>query len=216
MESILTITDPCLVEAHRQWQPFFAEGEAYYAGQNPQAALAPLAEAIRISASYHPLFHFLESGLNTELGIVYLAQQQWAEAEATFERAVFLHHDNATAISGQQLAQTHINAELPRYRTLFLSSPLKGVEGAGGIHTLRKRARKADADAAIALYQEAIQICEQTHLHYHTLTAQPWLARARCFAAQGEDALARNDIRHGMDLDRKNTELLELSLSLAG
>lgn len=211
----MNIPDPCLQHAYDQWHSHLEQGLALYETSNPQAALTPLADAIRISASFHPLFHFLESGLNTELAQYYLQQDAWAEAETAFTRAIFLHHDNATAIAGKQLAQAQTCEALPRYDTLGLSSPLKpALPTAEGIHLWRKQAQMAEDKAP--LYHSAIAQCEAAHLRYHQLAALPWLARARCFAALGEDALARNDIRHGMDLDRRNPDLLALSMRLAG
>jgi tetratricopeptide (TPR) repeat protein len=199
-------TDSCLIAAQMQWHPHLQQGLALYAAGEAKAALLPLAEAIRISASYHPLFHFLESGLNTELAIMHLQQHNWHEAERLFTRAVFLHHDNATAIAGEKLAQTQTLAPLPTYATLQLCMPLAPLDAANtGIHQLRGEGR----------YHEAIEQCDAIHKRYHQLAALPWLARARCFAALGEDMLARNDIRHGMDLDRNNSDLLALSLELA-
>lgn len=201
-----TSTDSCLIAAQEQWHPHLARGMALHAAGEPQAALAPLAEAIRISASYHPLFHFLESGLNTELAIQHLQRQDWAEAERLFTRAVFLHHDNATAIAGEKLAQAQTQAKLPAYATLQLCAPLAPLDASHeGIHQLRTKGQLA----------EAIELCDRVHKRYHQLAALPWLARAQCFAALGEHALAQNDIRRGMDLDRKNPDLLALSQELA-
>lgn len=211
----MSIIDPCLQHAHAQWHSHLEQGIVLYEASNPQAAIAPLAEAIRISASFHPLFHFLESGLNTELAQHYLQQSIWDKAEAAFSRAIFLHHDNATALAGKQLAQTQAADTLPRYDTLSLSAPLKPASPTEtGIHAWRKLARAAEDKTP--LYLAAIEHCEAAHLRYHQLAALPWLARARCFAAMGEDSLARNDIRHGMDLDRHNPEFLALSVKLAG
>lgn len=208
----MTTQDPCLTHAHAQWLAPLQRGEACYDAGELHAALAPLAEAIRISAAFHPLFHFLESGLNTELAQLYLSQDEWDKAETAFKRAEFLHHDNEVAIAGLQLAKAQQKAELPTYRTISLSRPLKPEVTEQGIYALRKRAKET---GSAALYAEAIEACEAAHLHYHQLAAQPWLVRARVFAAQGEEALARNDIRHGMDLDRKNADLLQLSMQLA-
>lgn len=208
-------TDPCLLHAHNQWAPPLHEAQQHIDAAKFAAALLPLAEAIRISASFHPLFHYLESGLNTELAMLYMHQGNWEQAEACFTRAVFLHHDNATAIQGKQLAQQRQMGNLPAYGTLQLSAPLTPRASDTGIHAVYQQARTATGDTAIARYHEAIALCEATHLNYHQWAALPWLARAECFAAQGEDLLARNDIRHGMDLDRKNAGLLALSVSLA-
>lgn len=205
--------DPCLTHAQSQWLAPLRQGQAHYEAGELAAALAPLAEAIRISAAFHPLFHYLESGLNTELAQLHLARGEWEEAAAAFKRAEFLHHDNAVAVAGMKQAQAREAAELPAYGTLALSRPLApGEDTPHGIHATRRRARE---EGSAALYRQAIELCEAAHLRYHQLAAQPWLARARVFAAQGEEALARNDIRHGMDLDRKNADLLHLSLQLA-
>lgn len=208
-------TDPCLFHAHAQWRVPLHQGKALMEDRQYSAALAPLAEAIRISASFHPLFHFLESGLNTELAILHLQAGEWEEAEKLFDRAIFLHHDNASALQGKTLAQAREHGNLPPYGTERLSAALTPPPTEDGIHALRRKARKATKDEAAPLYHAAIESCERTHLAYHRVAALPWLYRAECFAAQGEDLLARNDIRHGMDLDRNNAELLALSLRLA-
>lgn len=211
-----TDTDPCLADAYSQWQQPLQHGITLYEAGESKAALTPLAEAIRLSASFHPLFHFLESGLNTELAQYHLANGEWDEAKALFTRAVFLHHDNPTALAGVKLADAWQTKELSRYPILSLSSPLKPANSeAPGIHALRQQALLADDHEKVALYHQAIALCETAHKRYHQLAALPLLARARCFAALGEDALARNDIRHGMDLDRRNADLLALSASLA-
>lgn len=212
-----TDTDPCLADAYDQWQPPLQHGIALFDAGETKAALTPLAEAIRLSASFHPLFHFLESGLNTELAQYHLANGEWDEAKALFARAVFLHHDNPTALAGVKLVEARQAGELPRYPILPLSSPLKpATSDEPGIHTLRQQAMLANGQEKAVLYHQAIALCETAHKRYHQLAALPWLARARCFAALGEDVLARNDIRHGMDLDRRNADLLTLSASLAG
>jgi tetratricopeptide (TPR) repeat protein len=210
----MTIKDPCLEHAHNQWNKALQQGIASYEAHQLQEAVAALSEAIRISSSFHPLFHFLESGLNTELAQYLLAQHAWTEAESAFDRAIFLHHDNAIAIAGKQLAQSCKAVALPAYDTLGMSSPLRPSSRTdNGIHALRYAARNA-TDGDLALYRASIAQCEAAHLHYHQLAALPWLARATCFATMGEDALARNDIRHGMDLDRSNADLLELSIRI--
>lgn len=208
--------DPCLTHAHAQWLPALQQGIALAEARDFAAAHKPLAEAIRISASFHPLFHYLESGLNTELAIRHLRAGEFAEAEQLFTRAEFLHHDNATALAGLAASKNHdATANLPPYSTLQLAAPLTPPPAENGIHALYRRAKKAAAHEAIPLYREAIAECEAVHPAYHKLAALPWLHRAECFAAQGEDLLARNDIRHGMDLDRDNPDLLALSLNLA-
>lgn len=208
-------TDPCLLHAHAQWLPHLHQGMAMAEAGDYAAALTPLAEAIRISASFHPLFHFLESGLNTELAALYLRNGEWEEAERLFTRAVFLHHDNATALQGREMAQHHESGVLPAYSTSELSARLSPPQSPQGIHALRRQARAAEMAEAVPLYRQAIVLCETAHQAYHRAAALPWLHRAECFAAQGEDLLARNDIRHGMDLDRTNAGLLALSVRLA-
>ncbi|MCH2546487.1 MAG: hypothetical protein MK052_02600 [Alphaproteobacteria bacterium] len=212
----LTHSDPCLIHAYRQWQAPLEQGSALYNASKMAQAIIALTDATRISASFHPLFHYLESGLNTELAEIYAANNQWQEACTAYERAVFLHHDNTTAIAGKTNAETKQPNTAERYRTIGLSIKLRPENyQLNGIYALRKQARTASPLESITLYQQAIAECEATHLRYHQLAALPWLMRAQCFAAQGEDALARNDIRHGMDLDRANTDLLQLSVSLA-
>lgn len=216
MNTNATHYDPCLTHAIAQWHAPLAQGKAQMAQGNVKAALPLLGEAIRISASFHPLFHFLESGLNTELAILHLRGGKFAQAQTLFTRAVFLHHDNATALAGQQAcAAQDATATLPPYGTLQLAAELAPAPSEGGVHAIHARAKKAAAPEAIPLYEKAITLLESVHPAYHREAAMPWLYRAECFAAQGEDLLARNDIRHGMDLDRENAGLLALSLQLA-
>ena len=215
MDILPSNTDPCLLHAHAQWRGPLQQGRTLADNGDYSAALTPLAEAIRISGSFHPLFHFLESGLNTELAALHLQHGEWAEAERLFDRAVFLHHDNAVALQGKALAQAEESAPLPAYQTRQLAALLTPKPTADGIHALYRQAHAADKAEAIALSRQAIELCESTHRMYHRAAALPWLCRAECFAAQGEDLLARNDIRHGMDLDRENAELLALSVRLA-
>ena len=74
------MSEASLNTAHAQWLAPLEAGRALLDAGEISACLAPLSEAIRISAAYHPEYHFLESGLNTELGRLWLEQGDYAKA----------------------------------------------------------------------------------------------------------------------------------------
>jgi tetratricopeptide (TPR) repeat protein len=205
-----TYPDPSLERIHRQWLPDQQQGLTLLAEGKAEEALIFLSRAITISASFHPVYHFLESGLNTELAILY---QRHGNAEAAlkhFNRALFLHHDNATALAGKAAIEAQqLEAPLPAYPMLELAaelSPPAGKAEAGTIHDLHSRALTVPYEEACLLYEEAIRRCEPAHQRYHQLAALPWLFRAEAFIALKEAALAKNDIRRGKDLDRHHPD----------
>lgn len=194
--------DISLAKASAQWQASLAEGiEALDRGE-PDAAIPLLSHAVTVSARFHPLYHFLESGLNTELAARLLAEGNFEEAAKYFKRAVFLDHSNMAAMEGKKAAE---DGQMDKKISYSLAAMLEGMElgdgSEGTIWGLRNRGR----------YLDAIELCETTHLAYHKAAAQPWLWRARAFLAKGERMLARNDARRGLDLDRKHPDLLGLS-----
>lgn len=195
-----------------RWEALLAEGIARLQAGNAEAAVALLSEAVQESARYHPLFHFFESGLNLELGILMLRAEKGHNAVPYFERAIFLDHNNETAKQGLAAAQTKdFDACLTPYPFAALTEDLPAAVSGTGMHALRRQARKETAQKAATLYAQAIATCEATHQAYHRAAALPWLWRARAFHQLGQIALARNDARRGLDLDATNPDLMGLS-----
>lgn len=189
------------------WQPLLDKAE-----QDEVNRLECLAEAIRISAHFHPLFHFFESALNTELAILKQAMGQGEDAKRLAKRALFLEHDNQTAraiMAGEV-------ANVPPYdkasNSLHDWIP-SGVDVAvmqmdtshnsmfAMTHHARSLALKADEDATTSAYQAAIEQTEQTHKAYHIAASKPWLHRAQYFQQQAQTELANNDLNHARNLD---------------
>lgn len=195
-----------------RWEVPLAEGITRLQTGDAEAAITPLSDAVKESARYHPLFHFFESGLNLELGILMLRTETWHDAAQRFERAIFLDHNNETAKQGLAAAQKqHSTASLASYPFASLTEALPAAADETGMHALRRQARKQTAKKAALLYEQAIETCEDTHQAYHRAAALPWLWRARAFRQLGEIALVRNDARRGLDLDQQNPDLMSLS-----
>ena len=96
--------DASLLLAHGRWRPGMERAAALAQAGQMDEALAPATDAIRLSADVHPQYHFLESGLHTALGALHLRHGECDEAKRHFDRAVFLHHDNAVALEGLEMA----------------------------------------------------------------------------------------------------------------
>lgn len=202
--------DGSLLLAQSAWQKALTEGVARLQAGDTAGAIAPLSQAVQESARYHPLYHFLESGLQTDLGALYLVQHADDQAKLHFERAVFLDHSNEIAKQGLDMIATGNVSPLPRYPLLELTESLPANHN--DLKYIRRQVINLSAKDAIHHYLRAIQICEATHLAYHQSAALPWLWRARAFRAQGETYLAKNDARRGLDLDRTNADLMGLSV----
>lgn len=209
----VVIIDPFLATAQKQWEMHLDQGVTAYHAQNWAEALQHFSVAVSESARYHPLFHYLESGLHTELAQLHCKNNDFELAHTHFKRALFLHHDNETAQKGLEIdlsdGTEHV---LPPYPFAALTATLPPPQQAAGcIRSLRMQARNREVTEAISAYQEMIEICEATHLAYHSAASLPWLWRAKTFIKQGETALARNDAIRGLDLDRKNIDLASLA-----
>jgi tetratricopeptide (TPR) repeat protein len=122
--------DASLVLAHGRWWPAVEKALQGVEMSHMDEALTPASEAIRRSADVHPQYHFLESGLHTALGSLHLHHGERDEAKRHFDRAVFLHHDNAVALVGLEML-AHC-AETP--------SPLRGEGWGEGDFTARSYA----------------------------------------------------------------------------
>ena len=202
--------DGSLLLAQSAWQGALAEGMACLQAGNAAGAIAPLSQAVQESARYHPLYHFLESGLQTDVATLYLSQAAFNQAKPHFERAIFLDHSNEIAKQGLDMIATGNVSPLPRYPLLELTESLPANDN--DLKYIRRQVLGLSAKDAITHYLRAIEICEATHLAYHQSAALPWLWRARAFRAQGETYLAKNDARRGLDLDRTNANLMGLSV----
>lgn len=208
--------DPALTQAESTWKAALDAGKKALEAKEYANAIAQLSDAVQQSAHFHPLFHFLESGLNTELALLHLSRGEFDEAHKHFIRAVFLDHENATAKQGAKQADEEDKTPLPAYGMERLLADFPKPETKESIWQWRAQAMQAQGDEAIALYQLAIAQCETTHEAYHKAAAQPWLWRAKSFLAQGERALAKNDGRRGLDLDKQHPDLLSMAnLSLS-
>ena len=202
--------DASLLLAQGRWLPFMEQAQARWDGGEAETALAPASEAIRLSADVHPQYHFLESGLHTTLGTLHLRHGTFAEATRHFDRAVFLHHDNPVALAGQAAAGRQESATLPAYTHAkawaewLAFCGVADTELKSGIFEAWAEAERAEKEQAISLLSHAITLCDATHLQYHALAAQPWWLRAALHRALGEHALAINDLKRGLDLNRKN------------
>lgn len=190
------ITEAALAAAYSGWHAALKAGREALKSGDAQAALAPLSEAIRISAAYHPEFHFLESGMNTELGRILRAQGDGEGAKAAFERAVFLHHQNEVALAG--LASAPI---LPAYTMAARNLASWAAIGGGKVvdvetclFTLRAQAKTVED------WRSVISLTDEAHKQYHKLAAEPWFLRAKAHRALGEKELASNDQRRAEDL----------------
>lgn len=186
------------------WNPLLVK--ATQPGSN---TLDLLSEAIHISAHFHPLFHFFESALNTELACIYAKQSNRIQAKALATRALFLEHDNEAAahiLDGLPIAEIPIYNKATNTQQGWLPIGLQAAALTNEtIFTLaanaREQAQQGDEAAAIQSYQRAIAQTEQAHQAYHKAAAKPWILRAEYFTALGEHALAKNDLIKARDLD---------------
>lgn len=214
--------DATLMLAHRRWAASMDEVQKLAEAGLLEQALAPAAEAIRFSAAAHPQYHFIESGLHTALGSLHLRHGEHEEAKRHFERAVFLHHDNAVALAGQGAAERREALALPSYTHAkawaewLIFCDVAQTQLKSRIFELWAHAEEAKKDAAISLYADAITLCDATHQHYHAFAAEPWWLRAALHHALGETLLAMNDLKRGLDLDRQNVWASLLLTQLAG
>ncbi|MBY0354508.1 MAG: hypothetical protein K2Q12_02115 [Rickettsiales bacterium] len=203
--------DGSLALACAQWHPMMNKAQQHMQAGESEPAIECASEAIRLSALWHPQYHFLESGLHTAVGALYLAEKHYAMATQNFSRALFLHHDNTSAHAGLCAAQQQVSDEIPPY-TEALSwqawcnmASCDGVSLQSELFEKRLQAENSMGDSAFLAYEDATKCCDATHQAYHRLAAQPWWLRASLFMEQGEDALAKNDLRRGLNLDRTNS-----------
>lgn len=208
METEATLyPDPLLEAAHHAWLPALKRGILLAQEGENEAAITAFSEAIRISAAFHPRFHFLESGLQTELAIYLLNQEKWDDAAKHFKRAVFLDHTNEPALQGQNLAASQRLEVLPAYdRAATTLMDWLGGASPPTLHhehllSLRAQARTAEGNMKTRLYLELLEKCEEAHQHYHRLASLPWRWRAELFRKQNQIELAENDLRRSRDLD---------------
>ena len=196
------MSEASLNTALAQWLAPLEKARALFDAGEIAACIAPLSEAIRISAAYHPEYHFLESGLNTELGRFWLEQGDFAKAEKTFTRAVFLHHQNDVALAGLDAAKTKQQTKLPAYTMAAKHLKAWAAVGGGGevipaspcIFTARTEAKTPETLEAL------IALTDEIHKEYHKLAAEPWFLRAKAHRMLGEKELAANDQRRAEDL----------------
>ncbi len=193
--------DSALNAIKSSWEAALQAGcDAANAGDH-NTAISYFSQAITQSTRFHPLFHFLESGLNTELGILYHKQNNADAAKSHFERAIWLDHDNKTAKQGIE-ATSEAN-----FAPYGIPQKIQDMPK-GDIWELRQAASQ---NSDIALYVKAIELCEATHAAYHAAAALPWLHRARSHLAIGERILAKNDGKRGLDLDPTHPDLTGLA-----
>ena len=178
-----------------------------------------MSKAIQISAHYHPLIHFFEASLQTELAYAYQQLGDTERATQHAKRAVFLDHNNQTAIAIAGSNPTTINALLYGASIYTLSGWLGGdarYPPIGETEEMFVEALQAKTlldekswNAAIDTYSKLIEQMEDLHQAYHIEAAKPWLMRAEYFQAKGEKELAENDLRKAKDLDREVEPLVE-------
>jgi len=125
-DETLRTADASLILAHGRWSSFMHEAVRLTVAGHHEAALAPASEAIRLSADVHPQYHFLESGLHTALGGLHLRHGEYGKAKRHFDRAVFLHHDNAVALAGLEISDNE------RLKAQELTPPPVGGRSGGG------------------------------------------------------------------------------------
>lgn len=179
------------------------------AKSEPAKAEQHLTQAITIASSFHPLFHFYESGLNTELAKLYIRQEKFEDAVAAARRAEFLDHENEPAkqiLNGNySILQEYTKAPLTTANWFANEQAghlnLKEMSMFAAAFEAKQLASQSNFSKPEALYKQAIQETETAHQAYHKLAAKPWLARANYFQEIGEEELAKNDIRRARDLD---------------
>jgi tetratricopeptide (TPR) repeat protein len=195
--------EACLAQAFATWNHQLERAISMKEAQRFEDAEQFFHEAVKISASYHPLFHFWESGLNTELGKIFLAAGNFSAAEQHFSRAIWLHRQNEAAKTGLEAAKNQSkNTDLKIYDTLKFASPLsKIVADDFSEKNILILHLEALTNNSVAAYSAAISCCEESHQEYHKLAAIPWLERANYFSEINAHALAKNDLRRAFDLD---------------
>lgn len=204
--------DDSLAYAYATWKPALESGVTALEAGELSKAVSLLSDALRISASFHPVYHFLETGLNTELARLLYQAKEMEKVMQVLDRAIFLHHDNPAALYAKQLL---VKGQLWNPVPYYFLKDCQSLAQKGEIFRLYAHSCNSDdLNQKIIFLKQAIEICEETHKHYHRLAAVPWVWRARAFLAQGEEMLplARNDIWRGLDLDKLSAELLALHL----
>lgn len=201
-----------LALACANWQPLMHRAQQHMQTGESEQAIECASEAIRLSAAVHPRYHFLESGLHTALAALHLKDGDEIEATRHFERAVFMHHDNPTALAGlEAMKQKGGVPRLPLYTHEMVWEEWAAFCGAehsiprSGIFELKAKAQEAQGPTQYEFYAQAIAHCDATHRQYHVLAAETWWLRAQLHYQSGEIMLAINDLTRGLDLDRANT-----------
>lgn len=210
MDININLTDAALQQAYRHWQEPLAQGHALWQAGRLRAAEAAFHEAVRISASYHPLFHFFESGLNTELALTLYALGDNAPLQSVVERALFQDHFNPVMLSFAQWLKGEITEPvITPYDIWGLSSPLFDGDGSA-LKAAFLHAQHLQGEEKVHALRATIRECEVNHGAFHRLSAEPYTVRAKFFLARNDIFLAQNDVVKGLNLAPKWSKLLEM------
>lgn len=209
MNTNINLADAALQRAYHLWQAPLQQGQAFWQASDFAAAETALNEAVRISASFHPLFHFFESGLNTELALTLYAMGDKERLAPVVKRALFQDHFNPAMLSLQSWLNDGAEPTLHPYDIWGLSSPLFDA-GESALKAAFLASLSLQGEEKVNSLRAIIRECETNHGAFHRFSAEPYAVRAEFFLAKNELYLAGNDVVKGLNLAPQWHRLLEL------